>query len=39
MNDLMIKMEMIVKLDKISKEKWMNLIKQNRVVEPYSKQY
>jgi len=38
MYDLMIKMEMIVKLDNI-KELWMNLIKRNRAEEPYSKQY
>ena len=37
---ILIKMEMIVrmKLDK-TKVKWMNLIKQNRVVEPYSQKY
>ena len=40
MKMMLIKMEMqmIVKLDK-TKVKWMNLIKQNRVVELYSQKY
>lgn len=32
-------MIMIVKLDKTERIKWINLIKQNRLVEPYSQQY
>ncbi len=38
MYDLIMYMRMIVKLDNI-RELWMNLIKQNRAEEHYSKQY
>lgn len=32
-------MIMRMKLDKTERIKWINLIKQNRLVEPYSQQY